>query len=308
MRRVFIRLQGGVGNQLFQYAAGVAVAGVRNVRVLSRAPKPQLSLDELAPGVLRNASRVDLLAIGQVDGYTQRHIQRVLRRGLRGRRLRAEGLVCSQGDLDHESMSVRTYTRRPIIMQGYFQDPSWYEPADDTVVRQLLEHAPPEWEAALRLEYAVISFRRGDYMPLGWCVEMDYYHRSLEHLDRNLPLVVVGDDRSFALSFANNLAQRGWKVIEPPVLHENPSINDFWVIAAARDVVMSNSSFCWWATRVGESRWPATASRTVTFPSHWIDGAGQRLRMRRWIQVDSSGMHGDARVVGEFEASPDHRA
>ena len=101
-------------------------------------------------------------------------------------------------------------------------------------------------------------------------------------------LLVVGDDPEQERVYAARLIADGNEVLDAPRLSDKPAINDFWLIARANNVVMSNSTFCWWATRVGD-RFHSSAGhhRTVFAPAGWIGGAGRVILEPTWRPVES---------------------
>ena len=290
MQKVFVRMGGGLGNQLFQYAAAASFAGMDGVRGLSVEPDEHSTLDDLAPGMVRHASRVERLSIGDCAFVRPALLQRVLAKTLRSRARLARSRFYGQSDELADAFAIRPEGIRPCVLRGYFQDPSWYEGAVESVIEGLLGHAPVGRETSVDGDnYTILSSRRGDYLPLGWDLSVQYYFDALEQFEDDAPLVVVGDDATFVVSLGEELARRGRRVIDAPLMHAHHAVSDFWSIAGAKNVVMSNSTFCWWATSVGTLRRQARgATGTVVFPDQWLKGEGARLRQPTWTPVDSS--------------------
>lgn len=290
MDKVFVRLIGGLGNQLFQWAAAASFVGMDGVRALSVKPSQHSTLDDLAPGMLRHASRLERLSIGDCAYIRPPLLQRALSDALRSRAELAKSRYHGQGDELVDAFAIRPEGIRPCVLQGYFQDPSWYEGAVESVIEGLLAHAPAGWETSVDAgNYTILSSRRGDYLPLGWDLSVQYYFDALAQIEDDAPLVVVGDDATFVAGLGRELARRGRRVIDLPLLHAHHAVSDFWSIAAAKNVVMSNSTFCWWATRVATRRRQArSVAGTVVFPDQWVGGEGARLRQPTWTPVDSS--------------------
>ena len=76
----------------------------------------------------------------------------------------------------------------------------------------------------------------------------------------------------------------------------NPAMRDFWIIANAKNLLMSNSTFCWWAAVFGDSLLPERQTRFVAYPVGWIgqfrDGE-DGLIQPTWTPV-SAGLLGES--------------
>lgn len=125
--------------------------------------------------------------------------------------------------------------------------------------------------------YAVVCVRRGDYEPLGQMLQDSYYASCLQQLDPSLPVAFVGDDQAYLATLAEHTRQAGARDLRQAAsVADDPAVHDFWVIAAATSVAMANSTFCWWATSVGD-QCHGTQGRAVLFPEGWLRGHGEAL-------------------------------
>ncbi|MUH52589.1 MAG: hypothetical protein F2789_15430 [Actinobacteria bacterium] len=86
--------------------------------------------------------------------------------------------------------------------------------------------------------------------------------RALRYAHGDDTVVVAGDDPEPCSAYAGSLAHRDRHVVNPAALHANLAISDFCTIDAATDIVMSSSTYCWWATRVGIQERPSPIEST----------------------------------------------
>lgn len=289
-RQVLVVLRGGVGNHLFQCAAALSIAGSDDVRFVRRPPIFPITANDVAPGLIRQAGRFSTtvcdLMEEQASGALTRGPRRVLRSVLAQLNVAA---VRNHGGLALSFSTKPTDLPRPLVLDGAFQHPSWYAPGDAAVVDALLAHVPAGWRDLWDgSEVTVISHRRGDYAPLGWVLDDGYYRRCLELIDRTKPVLVVGDDPDHTREQSQRLREDGFEVLAAPRLVDDKVLNDFWLLARADHMVMSNSTFCWWATRVGDRfHEMAGRPRTVLAPAGWLDGAGRVVLQPAWVPVPS---------------------
>jgi hypothetical protein len=171
-----------------------------------------------------------------------------------------------------------TWSRYRI--KAYFQHRSWIDRGLALVLDQI-EKATHD----VRIEFPVfdlcVSLRRGDYVAFGCDLSFDYYVRSLELVANSdvKSVVVTSDDRLAAQALSEHLRSKGYdaSTANDVVLRNGGGgtsvdtvLRDFCLIANARNVVMSNSTFCWWATVLGDVL-TEPRDRIVAYPRGWID-------------------------------------
>ena len=268
---IYVRLVGGLGNQLFQYACARAMALRHGVDVV-------LDTRELARGAAHAIYGLDRFAISArigadaelppARGQTLRYA--LWRAGLmRPRFLREKGLALNPAVL---AAPDDTY------LHGYFQSEGYFRDQAVTIREELRFVAAPEGENArwldhIRAEARAVSLhvRRGDYVGSakgqavhGTC-DASYYARAVAEIGRRTgiePLLFVfSDDPAWA---RENLAPGA----EMVVLDHNTAAagaEDLRLMAACRHHIIANSSFSWW----GAWRNPSP-EKVVIAPSRWF--------------------------------------
>jgi hypothetical protein len=136
---------------------------------------------------------------------------------------------------------------------------------------QFLKHRP-----------IAIHHRLGDHISLGYPASPDYIHRALEHLVQLVgsdKVVVFSDETHKSKEILSNLPYK-FEFIEPP--RESTPIESLVLMATSRALVMSSSSFSWWAATLGSGlnltpalnrEWltsPATPEFFRQLPDSWI--------------------------------------
>lgn len=276
---VVVALNGGLGNQLFQLAAGFSVAKERG-RELFVYENTNAELSQFMPIGLQPVSK--RVANRLVLNYCKR--SSLVSRGLW--ELRAHlykgdprNFTLRQVDPFGGRDNERLFRHKGLIgMTGYFQNPQWYEPVLDEVLQALREGVasvvrPQERPFKEELgDYTALSFRRGDYLRLGWALPFDYYEAALEALPKaDGPLVLLSDDGLVANFGAQWFESKGFDVIPDSVLGKRSRHRDLALLADASQVVMSNSTFCWWGTVLGDDSFERSGqTRCVIVPRQWL--------------------------------------
>lgn len=164
-------------------------------------------------------------------------------------------------------------------LQGYFQHRSWFDRSLASVLASL-EATTRESRASIPSFDLCVHLRRGEYLSHGWELSFDYYLRCLEVMSTRFSNVVVtSDDELAAITFAHYLKSNGHDARTPTQVESSngdsfqrqrdPVLYDFCLMANAKNVIMSNSSFCWWATALGDSVNESPSERVVAYPQGW---------------------------------------
>ncbi len=275
---IAVVLQGGLGNQLFQYAAGRSLATDRGVGLL-------LSLGALARVRRGQTPRAyELGGLGIVadlcDPAQERTIARAIR--LRGfARLATPWRVHTEPgpayDPRVEALADGT------LLRGYWQSERYFSRHRAMVARELSSRAPlPAAHEAWRQRMAAcasvsVHVRRGDYVALAsaasfhGALALTYYQQAVERIRRveQAPVCYVfSDDPQWCRA---NLRLEGCEVHHVSSDLSSSGIQDLTLMRSCRHHVIANSSFSWWGA------WLAGAG----------EGAGKVIAPRRWFAGSS---------------------
>lgn len=277
---IVVQLNGGLGNQMFQYAMGRALA--------SRLGRP-LVLDAFA---MPSGERPHLrrLAINELPISPSVRVAGALRRSelgtLRKRpvlrlasRMLTRGL--SRWRLDEvnpeEATSLDDIPRPLAYLRGYWQSPQYFANIAKTVRTELF---PPTkgrtrfTELLGRLsnrDSIAVHVRRGDYVDVAPSLQMHgivpaaYFQsavgRILGTIHGNPIVVVLSDDPLWAAANLRLDAETLHVEIPTPLT----DLESLAVMARCQHHVISNSSFSWWGAWLAEHD-----GQQVYYPKQWF--------------------------------------
>ncbi len=283
---IVVALGGGVGNQLFQYAAGRALAARLGVplavdrRRFEARDWPIYALDSFAIDVVP----ADPASLPFREG---RVLGRLLSRlGGRYRTYRESGLAF---DPAVPALPDGTYLRGNFQCERYFAD-------HDAVIRRDLAFAhPPDADNRAMLEtigrsLAVsLHVRRGDYVSdpranrVHGTMEPDFYRRAAELVAERVggdpTFFVFSDDPAWA---AENL-RLGFPMQVVAHNGRERATEDLRLMAACRHHILANSSFSWWGAWLNPS-----PDKIVVAPQPWFrDPAMDESTIvpERWLRL-----------------------
>jgi hypothetical protein len=289
MSTVVVSLSGGLGNQLFQYAMGRALARRRGARlVLDLAWFEQIKDSDgsvttprpyaLAPFELG----VTTQCVG-LDAAGGRLWERALRRLLRRLPRRRGGMpVYTERDFTFDPAAFALKT--PVWLDGYWQSPRYFEDAAAEIrvevgtPRRLGTGSRALLEAIRGSEAICLHVRRGDYVTNPTAAAhhplcgVEYYRAGLERASAGLAsphCFVFSDDPDWArANLGLSLPATVVDVNGPEAPHE-----DLWLMSACRRFVIANSSLSWWGAWLSTS-----ADKVVVTPRQWFMAGGHDTR------------------------------
>ncbi len=275
---VVIKLEGGIGNLLFQFAAGQDIEITTGLRVCYTEAKVG-NVDRLrsyvgdivSPAPSSLTRRIMAVPTSYTGGTNY------LLLGLRElfRRLGLQIDIPAHDSLNWSELLPRK-SRIPVGISGYFQSPDSIPRGIESVIerldRNLEQTSAPD---------GILHLRRGDYTSLGWALGDDYYENGLRNwgLEVGSRLRIIGDD-SLAVRGLSALAEgMGFQVFPN---EKQTAREDFSTLSSCPFQILSNSSFSWWGaalaarrfglenvTQVAPASWTPNTNSEVMLMSHW---------------------------------------
>ncbi len=273
---ICVRIWGGLGNQMFQYAAGHALAKRLGVGLL--VDPVEMSQAHTAFGLGLFNLETEVWQPSGAKAAAHRFLQ-----GVRGKdsRKKLEKLwpgpvyrqvnFCSADDFG--AIKPGTY------LNGYFQSEQFFaDCAADIRALYSLDHVAASIDGGLReaasdQKSVSVHIRRGDYASRANVTEVhglltgDYYNRAYEIMRRLMPdcrFMVFSDD----IEAADELT-RHWK--NRTLVSGHTREQDLYLMTACANHVIANSSFSWWGAWLGHN-----AAKQVIGPRRWFSRAEMR--------------------------------
>ena len=285
-RPVVVRLMGGLGNQMFQYAFGCALSERQGRPLLF-----DLSWFEEAEKTI-----VDKQNRENADGVVMRpYALDVFKAPLRlagsslVKRLSRRKVVEPVGSFHRFDPELLTHNG-PGLWQGYFQNEGYFSALkpylkkafafpsfalDDTFNQMAL--------LGIRLyENSVfVHVRGGDYKNLGWTLPSGYYSDAAAYMVSKLDnphFFVFGEyDEAVDKALRSHTSMLEW------IGNHNSLQNEDWkdmaLMMHCRNAIIANSSFSWWAAWLGEAE-----RGLVTAPAPFLDGTEEGI-CDSWVKI-----------------------
>jgi hypothetical protein len=272
-------IKGGVGNQLFIYAAARALA-LRTGRALY--------LDTVRGYTNEGYGRRCRLSCFPIQAETMpeawriasnlRHPRHKIIRALNKLLPRnARAYLAERHHLPPTQLTALQPRPRRITLLGYWQDEGYFAAYAEAIRAELTPPAPADesnralGEKLAASESVFIHFRRVRYWNL---LGRDYYQGAIDAALARVPqarFALFGDDLEWP---RQNLDFRGAPVEAVAQNGEN-ELADLWLMRCCRHAVVANSSFSWWGAWLADDKRPrhvfapAQVGWPIVIPERW---------------------------------------
>ncbi len=270
------RLEGGLGNQLFQYAAGKALAVLHNTDLIFDTGAFENTSRRVTP---RHFELGHFSVTGRKAHKDEIQLIPVVRYApwifhwLSSWNLHQE----KSQNFDHSFFSAPNHT----YLSGYWQSHRYIANVAEEVFQELRNTQPlSQRNEELSKEIAesnsvALHVRRGDYVTLSTAAKyhgalpLDYSIRALGSLQGLLDrprIYVFSDDPEWCAAhlplgstetifIAHNCGENSWQ--------------DLVLMSLCHHHIIANSSFSWWGAWLADQRW-GNAGRIVFAPERWF--------------------------------------
>ncbi|HEX4341758.1 MAG TPA: alpha-1,2-fucosyltransferase [Verrucomicrobiae bacterium] len=274
---VIVKIKEGLGNQLFQYAAGRGLAQQLGTELMldtsfyeakgrySRAHVRQYHLDKFNITVPMLSRRTKYW-IGQLRRHRSTPVRALTH---------MSGIIRFEVDKECGFDETLQHKGRNLYLDGYWQSERYFADIRETVREELSFREPtgPDLEpmlAQLNEKVSVcVHIRRGDYISTAIgreqhaICDLDYYRTAMDHIGARVP-----GAKFFLFSDEPEWVQSNFSAADNLVIVSGTAsrrdIDDFRLMTSCRHFVIANSSFSWWAAWLGKQK-----DKIVVAPKLW---------------------------------------
>ena len=281
-----VNLNGGLGNQMFQYAFGVKLSKMCHCSILYDKNWFDTIKGTDFNGVLPNGTyprKYELeifnlkLKFASLEYIKKaREMKKTLPFGFLRKMFKVgkyeNKIIEEKNPFEYDE---DLFHSKKIYYEGYFQNPKYLEGIED-ILRKDFTFPDIQDEYNLNILNKIkscenpvfIHIRRGDYLNLGWELNADYYKKALDFIFKNIKnpeFFVFGTDcedffNTFKIDFPvefignhNYDNKEDWK--------------DMYLMSQCKHAIIANSTFSWW----GAWLWGDNKERTVIAPSPFVN-------------------------------------
>lgn len=290
---IIVRLMGGLGNQMFQFAAGKALA--MRLGVPLQLDRTFLDYRSENPGYTLRNFELDVFRIG-TDIANKSDVSK-MRKPLESRLSRVLPFLFANHvfyETQKNYMQKFETLSDPVYMEGYWQTEKYFLSIADELREKIFVPvsaiSPKNAELLNEIrnkKSASIHVRRGDYVTSaeankfhGTC-SVDYYERSAKMIAEK-----TGAEHFFVFSDEPEWVKENI-VLPYPTTYISHNVNrescwDIFLMSKCNHHIIANSSFSWWGAWLNTSR-----EKMVIAPKNWFNdsaSADNEIIPEGWIK------------------------
>ncbi|HCZ01547.1 MAG: hypothetical protein A3D16_18550 [Rhodobacterales bacterium RIFCSPHIGHO2_02_FULL_62_130] len=297
---IVVRLEGGLGNQLFQYSYGLELQAKYGGRLLF--DRHAVRNDSRKENVIENLvdleprSTFDSLCIFLLAAYAGLQIR--MFSALFGKTRETSACLAKVG-VHHCFDSRYTALRVPqlpfLFLHGNFMSGKYFESASDLVrasihAERVLGDKHQETVSRIRCSNSVaVHVRRGDYLEERWrsklhvCTEI-YYETAVQ-----IALNELESPKFFVFSNSEedtNWVRENYRFMPEGTEFVSPALNDFEhfaLMSECRHFIIANSTFSWWSSYLSRNQ-----DKLIIAPKPWNRAGWDMtdLYSEDWVVID----------------------
>lgn len=257
-----VKLEGRLGNQLFQYAFAYAGAkklstkfyldkGIQNVIIDQYFEITEDLFQPLDKGIFSIRGYKNLFSF-----YLRKSFYRMIR------------FLLSQEDVvffdekpsKEEILKLENFK----MFKGYFQSPEYFKDYKEQIIQQfsiksefVKAYNNLEFKVPPNFKNVVIHIRRADYISWGLELPVSYFKNAISLISaENNFYTFISDDPIFV--------EQEFSYLKYKYVSKASEIIDFQFLMNAEICIISNSTFSWWATYLNQKK------TKVIAPNYWF--------------------------------------
>lgn len=292
MKKIIIKMRGGIGNQLFMLAYVLATKEYNNVELYIDSTdykRYKIRNFELDPyiksrqdiNILTNDfSEFKLLKLNLMYNIYRSisYINEKINNIIKMEKIESIFFFLGYDFSRHGNGKIKTLKRKNYYMYGYFQDNNYVESAKNEMIqimhnkkieRELLQNEHIEYYSHYILNCKrclAVSIRCGDdYVQSGWPIcSREYYSNSIKLICQSHKI-----EESGVIFFSDDIehAKKMLKDSFPKALFINnvSPTESLFLMTLCHDYIISNSSFSWWGQKLSKNE----KDKLVIAPEYW---------------------------------------
>lgn len=296
MLLICVQLCGGLGNQLFQYAAGMALAVRHNTDLIL-----DLSiLNAINDGVTkRNFELNNFKCSARVAAKAETRFSSYFRYARSLSRFFSPWNVFIEPDTESYNDNFDRLPNQTYLV-GYWQSNSYFSKISDRLLQEFTPlNSLTEKNIAIMQQIRTsnsvsVHIRRGDYVSLQSATNhhgvlpLSYYESAISYVQKNINsanFFIFSDDIAWC---KENLPIYDNKVVYVENIDPGNAWQDMILMSHCCHNIIANSSFSWWGVWLADQRSNNKADRIVIAPARWFLNVKYNLEHRlpsKWITL-----------------------
>jgi hypothetical protein len=259
-----IKLLGGLGNQMFQYALGRHLATKNKTElVLDISDFQHYKLHKYSLGAFNIRAKI----LNEKRPNQNLLSQRIVRK------LKKIFSFLPNNFIDEPTPHFAEQilnTKNNKTLTGYWQSEKYFKDIEEIIKKDFTLNSQHEFKDKQKLELIKkikscnsisLHIRRGDYVNLKFNTNLEYYKNSIKFMQKNINSPVF-----FIFSDDINWVKKNLKIEQEHFyIQGNKNYEDITLMSLCKHNITANSTFSWWGAWLNNNK-----NKTVTTPKIWF--------------------------------------
>lgn len=300
---IIVQINGGLGNQMFQYALGRCLQLKHNAKVKfdtsvfeSYFRKYELDIFGLQPEIASPEEIAKLKNYNPKQSKYLRHLPRFIRRNFETYR--------QESDKTKPENILKL--KNNVYLDGYWQSEKYFKKIEDVIRREFVINTPmneinKQLADEIQLKNSVsLHVRRTDYItdrPILDICSLEYYHDAINYIVENLEnphFYVFSDDLNWA---EENIKFPCAYTLVKNNIEEN-NYEDMRLMSLCKHNIIANSSFSWWGAWLNNNQ-----HKMVIAPKNWslTEMYSKKRTPESWIRLENEWVINERKKDNEYD-------
>jgi len=292
MKMIIIKLQGGLGNQLFQYALGRTLALRNSVPLF-------FDISEYSNSSKKNTQREYSLRYFNIPQIfaTKEQIEKLKRhsythnfvRSFFQRYFKKKTHIFEKG-LRYDPTVLKL--KPPFYIEGYWQSEKYFDSErkqiqEDVSLKDGISLENPVLSSVMQTSSVSVHIRRGDYISnqvaenFHGVLSVSYYQDAIRYITKHVEFPVF-----FIFSDDIDWVKKNIQFPSSTIFVSNKALFDYQelvLMSCCKHNIIANSSFSWWGAWLNKN-----ANKTVIAPKKWFKNTkinAEDIIPKSWIKI-----------------------
>ncbi len=294
---IIVKLMGGLGNQMFEYAFGRYLAIKNDTQLkldISQLKSREIRMEHTVREFALDAFNIPSAIAGpeELKRYDKGKFQKVLDLLMLFIPLKRKGLFIREPYFRFFKKALNT--PEESYLDGYWQSEKYFLPVRETLLKDFslkipLDSSNKNIAEQIKMERSVsIHVRRGDYLSIAQNTSLfeicdaAYYVSALNEIsktEKNIVLYVFSDEPEWF----NQNVKTNFPVVYVTHNSGTQSYIDMYLMSLCKHNIIANSSFSWWGAWLNEN-----SNKIVVTPKRWFRNNSKDtgdLIPKEWIKL-----------------------
>ena len=271
---VIMKIQGGLGNQLFTYAHGYMVAKMKDEELV-------LDVSDYSNGYARNyVLDKFLLENHSVMNYSFKN-NKIGRLIQRIRLMWQYDYVKEKDCFTYQDINYGD--KKKLYFYGYWQNEKYFMNCTKELRKQFqlrtLYNDVQDFQHNVNTNSISVHIRRGDYLNNKWSINENYYHEAIKYIENkidNPEFFFFSDDMDWVITTFGNKENYHFVCFE----NDPEGLKDFVAMSSCYHNIIANSTYSWWAAWLNNN-----LNKIVIAPK--VKQWSGSYYPKQWIQIEA---------------------